>query len=306
MTKRSRGLKRSCIRWCAKRRRSFCERNRDAGARAVVLDIPLLFESGGAALVDKIVVVSAPADVQRARVLSRPGMTEEKFEALLARQMPDAEKRARADFVIDTSGEFEATRAQVSAVLDALANRNSPESCAKSCSIRKPPGVFPDHAEAEFRDRIVEIGCVEIINLERTGREFHVYLNPDRSVPEEVVRVHGLTRGISLQHPRFAEVAGTSLSLSADSPLVAHNAAFDQGFINAELRRSVERPAGHDRFIDTLRSRAKISRRVMLARCACQTIPARPLRLRPRRAQEAGGHGALIDSRAFLRKCTCS
>jgi dephospho-CoA kinase len=98
----------------------FLRANRDLGARYVVLDIPLLFESGGVNFVDKTVVVSAPADVQRARVLARPGMSEEKFEAILARQMPDAEKRARADFVIDTSGGFDHTRAQVRAVLDAL------------------------------------------------------------------------------------------------------------------------------------------------------------------------------------------
>jgi dephospho-CoA kinase len=99
----------------------FLEAHR--GAAAVVLDIPLLFESSGTARVDKIVVVSAPADVQRARVLARPDMTEEKYAYLLSRQMPDAEKRARADFVIDTSGEFDATRAQVRAVLDAMSEQ---------------------------------------------------------------------------------------------------------------------------------------------------------------------------------------
>ncbi|MFN3464751.1 MAG: dephospho-CoA kinase [Terricaulis sp.] len=98
----------------------FLQNQRDAGTAVVILDIPLLFEGGGAQLVDKTVVVSAPPDVQRARVLARPGMTEEKFEAILARQMPDSEKRARADFVIDTSGSFDDTRAQVRAVLDAL------------------------------------------------------------------------------------------------------------------------------------------------------------------------------------------
>lgn len=98
----------------------FLQDNRDAGTAVVVLDIPLLFEGGGAKYVDKTVVVSAPAEVQRARVLARPGMTAEKFEAILARQMPDAEKRARADFVIDTGGDFETTRSQVRGILDAL------------------------------------------------------------------------------------------------------------------------------------------------------------------------------------------
>ena len=78
-----------------------------------MLDIPLLFETGGAARVDAIAVVSAPIAVQRARVLDRPGMTPERFEAILARQMPDAEKRRRAHFVIDTGRGFEAARRPV-------------------------------------------------------------------------------------------------------------------------------------------------------------------------------------------------
>lgn len=94
----------------------------DAHAKApiVVLDIPLLFEKGGWRSVDKIVVVSAPAEIQRARVLARPGMTEERLDAILALQTPDAEKRARADFVIETGGAFDETRAQVRAIIACL------------------------------------------------------------------------------------------------------------------------------------------------------------------------------------------
>ncbi|MGH6950620.1 MAG: dephospho-CoA kinase [Vitreimonas sp.] len=103
---------------------AFIEASRAAGVDCVVLDIPLLFESGGVKLVDKVVVVSAPATLQRERVLARPGMSAEKLESILARQVPDAKKRASADFVIDTSGPFEATRAQVRAVLDALGEQD--------------------------------------------------------------------------------------------------------------------------------------------------------------------------------------
>ena len=91
-------------------------------ARVIVLDIPLLLETGGETKCDAIVVVSAPADVQRARVLKRPGMTAEKLDALLARQMSDAEKRARAHFVVDSSRSFDSARAQVHGILRAVAS----------------------------------------------------------------------------------------------------------------------------------------------------------------------------------------
>ena len=98
----------------------FLQRQGQAGSDIVVLDIPLLFESAGTDRVDFIAVVSCDPQVQRRRVLARPGMTEEKFNLILSRQMPDAEKRARADFIVDTGSGIDEARRQVEAIIAAL------------------------------------------------------------------------------------------------------------------------------------------------------------------------------------------
>lgn len=102
------------------RRDAFLAKAEADGEPLVVLDIPLLFETGGEAMVDAVAVVSAPAEIQRDRVLSRPGMDVGRFAAILAQQMPDAEKRARADYVIDTGRGIEAAREQVKALVATL------------------------------------------------------------------------------------------------------------------------------------------------------------------------------------------
>jgi dephospho-CoA kinase len=99
---------------------AFLSAARANGAELAVLDIPLLFETGAEKRVDIILVVTAPGDIQRERVLARPGMTEAKLAAILARQLPDAEKRARAHIILDTSNGFEAARAQVTSVIATL------------------------------------------------------------------------------------------------------------------------------------------------------------------------------------------
>ena len=102
---------------------AFLARARKSGATVAVLDVPLLLETGGEGRCDAVVVVTAPVEVQRKRVLGRPGMTEEKLAAILARQMPDAEKRRRAHFLVDTSRGLVAAERQVRSILNAVAGR---------------------------------------------------------------------------------------------------------------------------------------------------------------------------------------
>jgi dephospho-CoA kinase len=106
-----------------KRESEFIAREREKGSDMVLLDIPLLFETGAEKRVDVIVVVTCDPQIQRSRVLARPNMTEEKFNAILARQTPDAEKRKRADYVIDTSFSIEAARQRVAETVSDIKRR---------------------------------------------------------------------------------------------------------------------------------------------------------------------------------------
>ena len=104
----------------------FLDRHRAAGAPFVVLDIPLLFETGGETRVDAVVVVTCDPEIQKERVMKRPGMTEEKFALLLSRQVPDVQKRAKADYIIDTGKGFDSARQDVEAIALRLASEKRP------------------------------------------------------------------------------------------------------------------------------------------------------------------------------------
>ena len=140
-------------------------------------------------------------------------------------------------------------------------------------------------------DRIVEIGCVEMINHTPTGKTYHVYINPEREVPEEVVRVHGLTTQFLSDKPKFAEIVDDFLKFIGNANMVAHNATFDINFVNAELRRLNRPEISWDRMVDTLAiSRKKnphLSRHNLDALCTKYGIDNSHRDL----------HGALLDAR---------
>ena len=137
--------------------------------------------------------------------------------------------------------------------------------------------------------RVVEIGCLELVNHLATGRHFHCYLNPERDMPHEAYRIHGLSSEFLAKHKLFAEVAGEFLAFIEDSPLVIHNAGFDLGFLNAELARLEQGPLDPVRAIDT----------VLIAR---QKFPGAPASLDAlcRRYEIDNSartkHGALLDA----------
>jgi len=138
-------------------------------------------------------------------------------------------------------------------------------------------------------DRLVEFGCIEMVNRVPTGRTFHAYYNPDRSMPIEAERVHGLSEAFLADKPRFHERAEELLEFLGDCPLVAHNAAFDFGFLNAELALCGFGPVSEARMVDTL---AIAKRRHPGAKLSLDALCARYGIDRSHRVK----HGALLDA----------
>jgi len=143
-------------------------------------------------------------------------------------------------------------------------------------------------------DRMVEIGCVEMLNRVETGRHFHAYFNPDREMPPEAEAVHGLTTIFLSGQPRFVDRVAELLEFIEDSPLVAHNAGFDFGFLNHELQRCGRNPVCTSRMVDTLvlaRTRHPGAKHSLDALCTRFGVD-RSMRIK---------HGALLDAQLLAQ-----
>jgi len=143
-------------------------------------------------------------------------------------------------------------------------------------------------------DRMVEIGCIELVNRVETGRSFHAYFNPERPMPSDAEAVHGLTDIFLSDKPRFGEKAEELLEFIGDAPLIAHNAAFDFGFLNYELERCARNPVCLSRMVDTLvlaRSRHPGAKHSLDALCARFGVD-RSMRVK---------HGALLDAQLLAQ-----
>ena len=148
--------------------------------------------------------------------------------------------------------------------------------------------------DSQGADRITELGCIELIDWLPTGEQFHAFIDPEREVPDKVVEITGLTTDFLRGKPKFAERADDFLEFIGDAPLVAHNAKFDMGFINAELRRCGRAEIEEHRFIDTL----------AMANAAFPGSPASLDALCKRfdiSLSARDKHGAIIDSELLAR-----
>jgi dephospho-CoA kinase len=254
---------------------AFLEHARAEKHPLAVLDIPLLFETGGEERVDYVAVVTAPAKVQRERVMARPGMTEERFEALLAKQMPDAEKRRRADFLIDTSLGMEAARAKVRDIVGVLTaigpRKRSTGRCLSAIVMPQPPAHHGDEAILRRKP------CARSFSTPRRPASIPRWTASSRSArsnwktgsspggPFTSSSIRTAGRCIPRRSPCTAfptsssptsrnssKSSRTGFDFTEGATLIAHNASFDVGFFNAEFARLGFPPVDPDRVIDSL------------------------------------------------------
>lgn len=214
--------------------------------------------------------------------MRRPGMTAQKLADTRARQVPDALKRRRADFIVPTG-----SAAVLPSTRSGARSPSSGRAMREVVLDTETTGLDPAQG-----DRIVEIGLVELDNHMPTGPagERRWLIDPERDVPEEASRVHGITRDMLRGQPIFAKIADDFLNFIGDLPLVIHNADFDIGFINAELERIGRAPLALGRAVNTLR----------MARHKFPGAPASLDALCKRFDIDLAGrdkHGALIDAK---------
>jgi DNA polymerase-3 subunit epsilon len=146
--------------------------------------------------------------------------------------------------------------------------------------------------DAEGDDRVVEIGCLELVNHMPTGETFHVYINPERNMPQGAFEVHGLSEEFLAQHSVFAAIADDFMAFIGDAPMIAHNATFDMRFINAEMARLGKKGLTDDRIIDTLAmARTKFPGAQNSLDALCRRFDV------DTSTREKDGHGALLDSK---------
>ena len=189
------------------------------GAKVAVLDIPLLFETGAETRCDAVAVVSAPADIQRARAFERPGMTEAEVSGDSRQADAGCRKTRARRFRSGYRARLRSrpcARCVKSCARSLQCKRGGADSRARKTTMREivldteTTGLDPGQGH-----RLVELGCIELLNRIPTGATFHVYLNPERDVPAEAAAIHGLTTEFLKDKPLFAESSTTSSPLSA-------------------------------------------------------------------------------------------
>ena len=222
--------------------REFVARARRHGNRAVVLDIPLLFETDGDRRVDHVIVVTAPPSVQMQRIRRRRAHERRRHQG--RHRAPDAGCREAPPRRYDHPYGSVAP-----SLVESLepADQGGPGMTRAILFDTETTGLEP-----HLGHRVIEVAALELVNDLPTGKHFHALIHPERDIPEDATRIHGITLAHLADKPRFAEIVDELLAFFGEGHLIAHNAPFDFGFLNAELERLGRPVLMAERMIDTL------------------------------------------------------